>query len=103
MIVKYYVAVRPRINENHSVHKEGCPFLKYDKKSIYLGEFSLEKDAIKEGKRHFVKAKGCIFCSDDQSINEEKQLNYKGVEKNLVFGESEPLLFFHQSLVYCVN
>ncbi|MGC1391667.1 MAG: hypothetical protein WA816_11570 [Bacteroidales bacterium] len=103
MISKYYVAVRPRINENHSVHKEGCPFLNYDEKSIYLGEFSLEKDAIKEGERYFIKAKGCIFCSEEQSIREEKQLTYKWVEKDLIFGESEPLLFCHQSLVCCVN
>ncbi len=40
MVAKYYVAVRPSTNENHTVHKDGCPFLPDADKRIYLGDFN---------------------------------------------------------------
>lgn len=63
MVAKYYVAVRPRTNEDHAVHKEDCPFLQDGEKKIYLGVFRSGKDAEREGQRHFIRSKSCPFCS----------------------------------------
>jgi hypothetical protein len=103
MVAKYYVAVRPQINENHAVHKEGCPFLPDDNKRIYLGKFSSDQAAIKESKHHFTMTKCCIFCSKEIKIFEEKpplfnRTNEKAVPAKLTIPAS-----FHQSLLCCVN
>lgn len=66
MYSKYFVTVRPRINEFHSVHKEGCPFLPDGDEKIYLGSFDSDHDAEEEGKRHFIKSKNCPFCSKEK-------------------------------------
>ena len=64
--MKYYVAIRPQINEYHAIHKEGCPFLPDEEKRIYLGEFNSGMEAVKESQSHFSKTKGCIFCSKEK-------------------------------------
>jgi hypothetical protein len=102
MSTKYYVAVRPQINENHAVHKEGCPFLPDDKKRIYLGEFSSDKDAVREAQLHFIKTKGCIFCSKEHKKYEEKPSQFVWADE-LIPAESEGPVSYHQSLIYCVN
>ena len=63
MSEKYYIATRPQLNENHSVHKESCPFLPESGKRIYLGQFSDPHEALNEGKRHFSSSHNCLFCS----------------------------------------
>ena len=103
MVATYYVAVRPLTNENHAVHKEGCPFLPDGEKRIYLGVFSSDPDAIKESKRHFSKTKGCIFCSKEQKVNEEKPLQYKLADKDIIPVEVKGPLSCHKSLFCCVN
>ncbi len=77
MSEKYYIATRPRLNENHSVHKENCPFLPENGKRIYLGLFSDPHDALNEGKRHYSSSHNCLFCSKKK----ETKL------KDLVFAE----------------
>jgi hypothetical protein len=67
---KYYVAVRPRTNGLHGVHKEGCPFITCDEKVVYLGRFNSVREAEEEGLIHFNTAKCCTFCSKD-IINRE--------------------------------
>jgi hypothetical protein len=102
MSAKYYVAVRPQINENHAVHKEGCPFLPDDNKRIYLGEFSSGKDAVREGQRHFIRTKGCIFCSKEHKVYEEKPSQFVQAD-DLIPPESEGPVSYHHCLIYCVN
>jgi hypothetical protein len=75
MEAKYYVAVRPRTNEMHGVHKEGCPLLDDDEKRIYLGTFKSGYDAETEGLRHFSKAKCCAFCAKELKAAGEDQLS----------------------------
>jgi hypothetical protein len=69
MISKYYLTIRPQTNENHSVHKEDCPFLPDDEKRIYLGMFNCCQDAIREGQKHFNRTNSCRFCmKEHQSV-----------------------------------
>jgi hypothetical protein len=65
MVAKYYLAIRPQTNENHAVHKEGCPFLPDNKRRIYLGKFDSGQDAVTEGQRYFSKTNCCLFCSKE--------------------------------------
>ena len=62
MVAKYYVAIRPQTDENHAVHKEGCPFLPDYEKRVYLGKFNSFKDAVREGHRYFARTNRCLFC-----------------------------------------
>ena len=102
MSTKYYLAVRPQINENHAVHKEGCPFLPDNNKRIYLGEFSSGKDAVIEGQRHFIRTKGCIFCSKEHKVYEEEPSQFKRTD-DMIPVKPEGHVTFHQILIYCVN
>jgi hypothetical protein len=70
LITRYYVAIRPQTNEQHNVHKEDCPFLPCDNKRIYLGTFGSGEDAVKEGRKYFIRSNSCRFCTKDH--NEEK-------------------------------
>jgi hypothetical protein len=103
MTAKYYVAVRPRINKCHAVHKEGCPFMADDEKRIFLGEFASNHDAVKAGRRHFYSSEGCGFCSKEQKVPDVKIMPYELIEKELIPAELEGSSSFHQGLVYCVN
>jgi thioredoxin-related protein len=103
MAAKYYVAVRPRINENHAVHKEGCPFLADEEERIFLGVFTSNHDAVKESRQHFFSSEGCVFCSKEQKPHNIKTTKNELVEKELIQAELEGPSSFHQGLVYCVN
>jgi hypothetical protein len=63
MDANYYVVVRPGLNDLHGIHKDGCPFLADDDKSIYLGRFEWPSDAEKAGLKHFTLTKCCTFCA----------------------------------------
>jgi hypothetical protein len=67
MFHKYYIGIKPRTNEYHSVHKEGCPFLPEEGMRIDLGSFNLPKEALAEGHKLFYRAKCCPFCSADRN------------------------------------
>jgi hypothetical protein len=71
MSAKYFVAIRPRTNDFHSVHKEGCPFMPDVNKGIYLGSFKSDSDAESEGRRHFSKSMSCPFCSKEKKLSVE--------------------------------
>jgi hypothetical protein len=103
MGTKYYVAVRPQINENHAVHEESCPFLPDDEKRIYLGEFSSGEKAVKEGQRHFIKSKGCLFCSaeHDTSINGSSLTDW--VKKEIFPVRIEIPVTYYEDLFCCLN
>ena len=72
MVAKYYVVIRPQTNDIHSVHKEGCPFLQENGKSIFLGMFRSDGDANHESKHYFTKTTTCLFCCKEQKLPEEK-------------------------------
>lgn len=103
MAAKFFVVIRPQVNDNHAVHKEGCPFLPDDKKRIYLGVFASAKDAVKESHRHFNKTNGCIFCSKEHKVVEEKPIQYERTDQNVINSEMKAPATYYQSLLYCVN
>jgi hypothetical protein len=99
---KYFVAVRPRTNDFHSVHKEGCPFLPEADEKIYLGLFNSAHDAEEEGKKHFIKSKNCPFCS-----TQKKRTVEIPVPQDILYGimnwmEPEEQANY-QNLFCCVN
>lgn len=103
MVAKYYVAKRLRTNENHTVHKEGCPFLPDDDKRIFLGAYNSGRDAISEAKKHFIKTDTCQFCSKEHRLHEEQPVLHKHFIKNLISEEIQKELSDYQNLVCCLN
>jgi hypothetical protein len=103
MTAKYYVAVRPQTNENHAVHKEGCPFLPDDEKRIYLGEFISGHEAVKESHHFFLKTKGCLFCSNDHKVPEGATSSLLWSNNDKAAGKLEFPVSYHQSRMCCLN
>lgn len=60
---KYYVNKKAQTNGDHEVHHEDCIFLPSLENRKYLGLFSSCDDAVKEAKKDYSKANGCIRCS----------------------------------------
>jgi hypothetical protein len=58
----FYVRVKPEFNGTNMVHKKGCPFMPDAGNRIPLGEFSNNKNAVKEAGRFFSRINGCYFC-----------------------------------------
>lgn len=56
----YYVNTRPKVGQNHEVHKDGCDYMPLNKK--LLGLFSNCEDAVKKAKETYSDADGCYFC-----------------------------------------
>ncbi|HLN56157.1 MAG TPA: hypothetical protein VK207_09200 [Bacteroidales bacterium] len=67
--VRYYVAVKPRTDEVHSVHREGCPFMPENDKRIFLGHFPSGNEAGEESRKYFTNSHGCRFCSKEDAIH----------------------------------
>lgn len=103
MIAKYYAVLKHRLNENHAVHKEGCPFLHDDEKSIYLGEFSSGQDAVNESQRFFSRTKGCIFCSEDHNLSDNKPILSERVIKEIIPAKIEKPISYLHNLFCCLN
>ena len=103
MIAKYYVAVRPQTNENHAVHKDGCPFLPDDEKRIYLGKFSSGEEAVRESHHHIKNTKGCLFCSKDHKVFENALSLHLWAKTEAASAELEIHVFYQQSLMCCLN
>jgi hypothetical protein len=103
MVAKYYVAVRPRTNENHAVHKEGCPFLPDDDKRIYLGAFNSGRDAVREARNHFTRTDTCQFCSKEHRVNEEQPVFHKQFIIDFISEEILKESGYLQNLVCCLN
>ena len=64
-MARYYVNKNAQYNGDHEVHRSGCSFLPKTENRIYLGEFNNCKAAVKEAKKHYSKANGCYYCSND--------------------------------------
>lgn len=60
---KYYVNKKAQSNGDHEVHHEDCIFLPSLENRKYLGLFSSCDGAVKEAKKDYSKANGCIRCS----------------------------------------
>jgi hypothetical protein len=103
MDTKYYVAMRAQINENHAVHKEGCPFLPDDKKRIYLGEFGSGADALIEGHRHFSRTNSCIFCSEEHDKDDTITSISDWVRNEIIPAKLEIPASFQHNLFCCLN
>jgi hypothetical protein len=99
---KYFVAVRPRTNDFHSVHKEGCPFLTEGDKNNFLGSFNSDCDAEEEGKKHFAKSKSCPYCSEKKETMIQALAPEKVLYSILHYQETEELSHY-QSMICCVN
>lgn len=93
---KYYVSLRPRTNDQHAVHREGCPFLPENSERIYLGRFTSARQAGEAGKKYFLKSCGCRFClaemfskesntrdQDSYIVSKEKMFRNAGIS---IFG-----------------
>jgi hypothetical protein len=74
MVAKYYVAGRPRTNDYHAVHKEGCPFLHDNGKNILLGLFKSGQDAMRESHLSFTRTEKCIFCCREEKTARENPI-----------------------------
>ncbi len=103
MEAKYFVAVKPRTNEIHSIHKEGCPFLYDDEKRIYLGMFRSGNDALKEGRHHFLNSGKCLFCSKETETYLDRSIQYDGAKTFKISSEIQMPEIYQDSLLCCVN
>ena len=64
-MASYYVNDKPQSNGDHEVHKEGCYWLSLVSSRTYLGVFSSCHGAVREAKKIYSTANGCIHCSPD--------------------------------------
>jgi hypothetical protein len=103
MVAKYYVAVRPRTNDYHPVHKEGCPFLYDDGKKIYLGLFKSGQDAIKESHVSFERTENCLFCCKEEKVASPNTVIMERKETdNVPVGRRVPVSNY-QGMFCCLN
>jgi hypothetical protein len=103
MEAKYYVAVRPRTNETHPIHKEGCPFLADDEKRIYLGMFKSGSDALTEGRQHFLNSSRCPFCSKETETVKDDSIRYGKINTGNISERIQLPVFLHSTVFCCVN
>ncbi|WP_417519745.1 hypothetical protein [Minwuia sp.] len=60
----YYVNKNAQDNGDHEVHQvDVCPTPADEKNRLYLGNFSGCQGAVREAKKHYLKANGCANCS----------------------------------------
>ncbi len=89
MVTKYYVAIRPQTNDQHNVHKEGCPFLPEAARRIFLGIFQSPKDAVEEGSKYFSRSNKCLFCSKEHHPqNNKPTISELLVQENYISSDS---------------
>lgn len=97
---KYYVAIRPQTNDNHAVHKDGCPFMPDDGKRIYLGEFSSGHRAVEKSLDNFDRSTGCLFCCKETS---EKPHVHNYSDKPIALKRLQLPVTHEQSMFCCMN
>ncbi len=64
-MAKYCVNKETDNNNDHEVHKEGCPWWPGDENRKDLGYFTNCKDAVKEAKKYYTKVNGHKYCSEE--------------------------------------
>jgi hypothetical protein len=102
MEAKYYVAVRPRTNDTHPIHKEDCPFLADDEMRIYLGMFKSDNEALNEGRHHFTNSTRCPFCAKDRETVKDNSSHYM-TNNTIRIAEKILVPVFMNSMFCCVN
>jgi hypothetical protein len=66
MASDYYVNTRAQATTgDHEVHKQGCTWMPSTENRKYLGAFNSCADAVKEAKKTYSTANGCIYCSPE--------------------------------------
>ena len=103
MEAKYYVAARPRTNETHPIHTEGCPFLSDDEKNIYLGMFRSGKDALSISRQHFLNSSRCPFCSKETETVENQSMHFSDESAATISAAIQMPVFYHNTMFCCVN
>ena len=103
MTDRYYVAIRPTTKEDHSIHKEGCPFMPENGKRIYLGLFKTSGDAAREGRHYFDKSEKCKFCCHDKILNDEKIPEINWNYRDLAPVKLQITVSFHSSMMCCLS
>lgn len=86
MGIKYYIAVKPRTDDFHAIHKGDCPFLNNEEK-IFIGSFNSGREAENAGQKIFSNSKSCAFCSKKESTDVTRPLTSLIFEKLIVFDE----------------
>jgi hypothetical protein len=75
----YYVSRKERLNGEHLVHSQYCPFLAGRKDMILLGRFSSVSEALSSGTSRFSKVGKCPFCSgyhmSDTACTDVRKIN----------------------------
>lgn len=61
-MASYYVNKNAQSNGDHEVHTSGCIFFPEAGNALYLGEFSSCYDAVREAKKFYSQADGCMYC-----------------------------------------
>lgn len=64
-MAKYYVNKNAQSNGDHEVHKDGCAHMPSSDNRKYLGDFISCVSAVAEAKKHFSRADGCYYCSNE--------------------------------------
>jgi len=103
MTDRYYVAIRPTTKEDHSIHKEGCPFMPENGKRIYLGLFKTSGDAAREGRHYFDKSQKCQFCCHDKNLKDEKTLEMAWSFKDVVPVKLQIPVSYYQNMLCCLS
>jgi hypothetical protein len=103
MNAKYYVAIRPTTKQDHSIHKEGCPFMPEAEKRIYLGHFRTSGDAAEEGRHYFDKSEKCQFCCHEKILKEEKTSEMNWSYRDLVPVKLQIPVSFQSGLMCCLS
>lgn len=83
---RFYVDVKPRTNNYHIVHREGCPFLPEKEKRICLGANFKAQYALSEAKSYFSKSECCRFCMKEEQ-KERKELIFD----EILYSDSYPV------------
>jgi hypothetical protein len=103
MTTKYYIGLRPRTNEMHAVHQDGCPFLPENTKRIYLGEFRSAREATTEGGNYFTMTESCSFCCNEKNKHSDKLSHLNRVYHELIPVNQHIPVSFHQSMLCCLS
>jgi hypothetical protein len=74
MGTKYFIGIKPGLNESHPVHKEDCPFMPDEGMRIPLGTFKSSYEAFEEGRKYFPGPCSCRFC-----LKEHREKNIRAL------------------------
>jgi hypothetical protein len=97
----YYISTKERLNGDHLVHSENCPFLSENKDMILLGSFKSVSEAIIEGTSCFRKVEKCPFCSRSHKNEDSCITGLKDME--VLFVSAVPDHNDYDFMICCTN